>query len=98
MMRAEWYLTTRFCANSIPLPPRGHEIAVEARADPWRMLAGGSDGCFPGSSARASCLTSCTPGWGRVWDGALPGLADNRPAVDWQPGVCVLEVAIEHDG
>ena len=37
-------------------------------------------------------------GLGRVWDGALPGLADDWPAVDGQPGVCVLEVAVEHDG
>jgi hypothetical protein len=30
MMRAEWYLTAWLCANSIPLPPRGHEIAVDS--------------------------------------------------------------------
>ena len=37
MMPVEWYLTTRLCANSIPLPPRGHGTAVEG---PRGSLAG----------------------------------------------------------
>lgn len=37
MMRAEWYLTMRLCADSIPLPPRGHETVVES---PRGFLAG----------------------------------------------------------
>ena len=36
MTPVQWYLTTRLCANSIPLLPRGHETAVES---PRRSLA-----------------------------------------------------------
>ena len=37
-------------------------------------------------------------GLARVWDGGLPRLAGDWPGVDGQPGVCALEVAVEHDG
>jgi hypothetical protein len=51
MMRVEWYLTTRICANSVPLPPRGHEAAVEkperilGRCWPAAVMAVSSEQC-----------------------------------------------------
>jgi hypothetical protein len=46
MVRAEWYLTTRLCANSILLRRAVMRPRWKARADPWQVLACGSDGCF----------------------------------------------------
>src|SRR5215469_17349150 len=33
-----------------------------------------------------------------VWGGGLPRRAGAWPGVDWEPGLGVLEVAVEHDG
>ena len=100
VIRMEWYLTTRLCASGIPLPPRGHETAMESLRGSSRQQAGalpGGDGCSGGQCA-GIMPDLVHVGLGRVWGGALPRLAGDWPAVDWQPGVCVLEVAVEHDG
>ena len=46
MMRVEWYLKKRLYADSIPLPLRGHETAVESPRGSLAGVACGSDGCF----------------------------------------------------
>ena len=64
MARVEWYLTRGSAPDRLPLPRHGREDrGGKPAADPWQALACGSDGCFQVSSARASCLTFCTPGW-----------------------------------
>src|SRR6266536_3083368 len=94
MTRVEWYLTRRLRAKSLPLPQRGQEDHGRKPARIlWQVLARGSDGCPPESSARAPRPTLCTPA-GPAWDGALPRLAGDGPGVDWPPGLGVLEQSL----
>jgi hypothetical protein len=88
----------RLRATSLPLPRRDpDDHGGKPARILWQVLACGSDGCIPVSTARAPCLTSARQA-GRVWDGGLFWLAADWPGVDGQPGICVLEVAVEHDG
>ena len=83
-----------------PVAAARHETAMESLRGSSRQQAGalpGGDGCSGGQCA-GIMPDLVHVGLGRVWGGALPRLAGDWPAVDWQPGVCVLEVAVEHDG
>ncbi len=52
----------------------------------------------PEDGISVPCLTFCTPGWLGSGLARYPGRAGDWPGVDWQPGICALEVAVEHDG
>ena len=75
--------------------------AIEGFETVWHMISFQSVGLSTMQSRACAGLAKgtlifCLPGW--VWDGGRFPLAANWPGVDGQPGFCVLEVVVEHDG
>jgi hypothetical protein len=68
---------------------RAHPLAGAGPRQRWRSFSEQCAGTTP---------NLLHAGLARVWDGALPRPAYDWPGVDWQPGICALEVEVEHDG